>query len=819
MQKNQRNIEPMKNLINVLVTFLMDCDKVNDNEFFETFCELNFMEDFIKLNNLSIYQISYSIIQSLSFLLVNISSTQYLFYFFSNNSINQIISIDITKYDDEYLSYYINFLKSLSMRINCETIQFFYDETTNSFPMVEQAIKLYNYSNSMISTVVHSIILALLNIGYTPIKDYFGKLPTITYFIYIVYHLRDLYQKFIDDGDYEAYEDIIDEIMYISDILCIGIEKINYLLTNAMFYYFIMPKIMIEIFNEIHSENTMIVLIALFRNIKDEHFLNLLYTICFSEKISSDLLSFCSNNDSPIRGYKFKWSDQIKVKRTFKEFISDNYSDNFFSGLRYQTCFIYEQNDYKELKKIKKEALKLSKIEKFENKVNYKDIEQKVVKLIEQEDYKEISDYHFKMSISLGVKVGIFYDNEKRVDASFISKVHDFYNNKFDTKLKIIENPIRMKLMKMFENENSPNEGNYLTLGHFLIWIIHHQSKVSKVLLDDSKLNYYQLSNYKNKNDELIEEILFESLPFDLTMNNSEEEVLKNEFYFDNNFMFAMKKKFFSYNNSNNNNRIINKLINLLSTNNYSIELTELLCINIDSLCFTNKDNDTIPIIQSEYDIIFKRLKNQIEENKISKERLNEMYRSVILRYARNAYNNNYYELYQKRIYNIIKIQSNPKAEEEIEATLLCLFYLKNIINRLSAKPNLLEDIYIVGQLYDFNRIKEKQYDHSIKKEAIIVIDNIFLYKGSYKEKKREDKTEEYFQFDTMNYLSKSDIKVITEKKSIIMSIDKQKILYEFTEENQKEIERIQSIVNEKKNKPTEQAKDLFSIEKTLNLL
>ena len=70
-----------------------------------------------------------------------------------------------------------------------------------------------------------------------------------------------------------------------------------------------------------------------------------------------------------------------------------------------------------------------------------------------------------------------------------------------------------------------------------------------------------------------------------------------------------------------------------------------------------------------------------------------------------------------------------------------------------------------------------------------------------------------------MNYISKSDIKVITEKKSIIVSIDKQKVLYDFTEENQKEIERIQSIVNEKKNKPTEQAKDLFSIEKTLNVI
>ena len=70
-----------------------------------------------------------------------------------------------------------------------------------------------------------------------------------------------------------------------------------------------------------------------------------------------------------------------------------------------------------------------------------------------------------------------------------------------------------------------------------------------------------------------------------------------------------------------------------------------------------------------------------------------------------------------------------------------------------------------------------------------------------------------------MNYISKSDIKVITEKKSIIVSIDKQKVLYDFTEENQKEIERIQSIVNAKKNKPTEQAKDLFSIEKTLNVI
>ena len=186
------------------------------------------------------------------------------------------------------------------------------------------------------------------------------------------------------------------------------------------------------------------------------------------------------------------------------------------------------------------------------------------------------------------------------------------------------------------------------------------------------------------------------------------------------------------------------------------------------------------------------------------------------MRYARNAYNKNYYELYQKRIYSILRIQ-NSKPEEKIESSLLCLFYLKNIIIRLSGKQNLLEDIYIVGQFYDFKSIKEKEYDHSIKKDSIILIDNIFIYKGSYKLKEKEDK--EYVQFDTMNYLNKTDIKVITEKKSIIVIIDKQKILYDLTEETQKEIERIQNIVNEKKNKKTLQASELFSIEKVFNFI
>ncbi len=39
------------------------------------------------------------------------------------NFINQILTNDYEKYDDDFLSYYVNFLKSLSLKIDNTTIQ------------------------------------------------------------------------------------------------------------------------------------------------------------------------------------------------------------------------------------------------------------------------------------------------------------------------------------------------------------------------------------------------------------------------------------------------------------------------------------------------------------------------------------------------------------------------------------------------------------------------------------------------------------------------------------------------------------------------
>jgi hypothetical protein len=378
------------------MTFLIDSDKINDFQFLDAFCSNNILSTLQKLNNLGIYLINYSLIQALSFLLVNLTNNTTTYYIYSNNILNEMITITIQKYDDEYLSYYINFLKSIALRIETDTIQFFYNENTNSFPIVENALKLYNHSNPMISTVVHNIMLGILNVRYEPVKLYFSKLPTVEYFIFIACRLRDLSLKYVNNVDSnEIYEDIIDEIMYVNDILCIGIDTINFILTNALFYYFIMPVVIKGIIqqNKEDKRGEMIILLALFSKIKEESFVNVLFKICFSDYISNELLQFCDMNNKiqPNKHYYHTWKEQQqKPKETYIEFIMSHFSDIFFKALPFSDCWVYsKENEYKEISQLKHKASAIVQQSKGETKVDYRVFEKMIIENFQPEKYSD----------------------------------------------------------------------------------------------------------------------------------------------------------------------------------------------------------------------------------------------------------------------------------------------------------------------------------------------------------------------------------------------------------------------------------------------
>lgn len=200
--------------------------------------------------------ISLEIIKCLSILILNISSQPTLYFFFSNNFINHLLSHNYENYDDEFIAYYVNFIKSLSLKINSTSIQFFFLIQNNNFPLLENALKYYNHPDPMIKTTVRNIFLTFIKrnftiilVRYEPIYEYFSSLPSISYFPFIVCNLRDLIIKMNDEVMFDdkfkllndSHDEMLDLLLYIQDIFSLDIERINYILINCLVYYLVLP--------------------------------------------------------------------------------------------------------------------------------------------------------------------------------------------------------------------------------------------------------------------------------------------------------------------------------------------------------------------------------------------------------------------------------------------------------------------------------------------------------------------------------------------------------------------------------------------------
>lgn len=80
-------------------------------------------------------------------------------YLLSQNHTNGIILHDFDFNDEEIIGYYIAFLKSLTFRMNEDTINFFYDEAHSSFPVYQRALRFFNHSENMVRIAVRTITL------------------------------------------------------------------------------------------------------------------------------------------------------------------------------------------------------------------------------------------------------------------------------------------------------------------------------------------------------------------------------------------------------------------------------------------------------------------------------------------------------------------------------------------------------------------------------------------------------------------------------------------------------------------------------------
>ena len=95
--------------------------------------------------------------------------------------------------DDELTDYFVNFLKALVLRLDNDTINFFFNDRLLTFPLLQAAMTLYNSRDNLVRTSVRSIILTIYGIENQEMQKMFHMLPFASFYASLACHLRDMW--------------------------------------------------------------------------------------------------------------------------------------------------------------------------------------------------------------------------------------------------------------------------------------------------------------------------------------------------------------------------------------------------------------------------------------------------------------------------------------------------------------------------------------------------------------------------------------------------------------------------------------------------
>ena len=343
---NQQEIDNLNRYLGEIQGYLLVADRKNLKEYFDYFCKLNFLDIFNNFIEKRIEGVTYSMLEMVTFLTINIQNQDLLEYIYSKkyptqiigqqmNLIDKLISLE-TKKNEEYLTYQINFIKSLTLKMNINSLNYFYDNNINQFPILTKSLSLYNHNDPLIRNVVKNIFLAIIKIENNNLREFLISFPINLYYSNIVFQLKNTINKLcsIDLGDdsgvktfgklQKEHDFIVDTIFYIADLLSLKIEKINFILINCLLNEIIFPLIFVLV-NQKNSKITIyhaLYILCLFLFTSKNEFLNKILTyFLFKEKIPNELF------------YKLSSSPFTIINKNMMEIINFLITNNLYADI------------------------------------------------------------------------------------------------------------------------------------------------------------------------------------------------------------------------------------------------------------------------------------------------------------------------------------------------------------------------------------------------------------------------------------------------------------------------------------------------------
>ena len=309
-------IENLNKCLGELQGYLLVADRKNLQEYYTHFCQLDFLSIFNNFLSKNIERIPFLMLEMINFLTTNLQNKDILEYIYKQkfptnipginmNIIDKLISLD-TKKNEEYLTYQINFIKSLTLKINIETLNYFYDCNINQFPILTKTLSLYNYKDPLIRNVVKNIFLAIIKIENQNLREFLISFPINLYYSNLIFQLKNaivtLCTVNLGDNDgskafnklQKEHDIIIDTIFYISDLLSLNIEKINFIIINCMLNEIIFPLLYILISKDkqtVTIYHSLYMLCLILFTIKNEFLYRVITLFLFNEQISNNIFA------------------------------------------------------------------------------------------------------------------------------------------------------------------------------------------------------------------------------------------------------------------------------------------------------------------------------------------------------------------------------------------------------------------------------------------------------------------------------------------------------------------------------------------------
>ncbi|KAK7388154.1 hypothetical protein VNO78_22961 [Psophocarpus tetragonolobus] len=226
------------------------------------FMEKQVMGEFVRVLKLSrTVSVPLQLLQTVSIMVQNLKSEHAIYYMFSNEHINYLITYPFDFRNEELLSYYISFLRAISGKLDKNTVSLLvktHGDEVISFPLYVEAICFAFHEEGMIRTAVRAVTLNVYHVGDDSVNRYIARTPHKDYFSNLVSFFRKqsmdlnklLSETLLTPGPdsistiITAVDEIEDNLYYFSDVVSAGIPDVGRLITDSIMMILIFPLLL-----------------------------------------------------------------------------------------------------------------------------------------------------------------------------------------------------------------------------------------------------------------------------------------------------------------------------------------------------------------------------------------------------------------------------------------------------------------------------------------------------------------------------------------------------------------------------------------------